>query len=135
MPPLMSPPTSFASYASDCAGERVARARIRSRNPGAKRSTWASMRSVMSTVDPAGTWQYAHATALPSGARLGSHGAYCTNSTYGRSGCRPAATSASEAATSSIVPPRWSVAARRDPSAAHGTGPSSAQSTLKTPGP
>ena len=40
-----------------------------------------------------------------------------------------------DAAISSSVPPRWTVAARRGPSAAHGTGPSSAQSTLKTPGP
>ena len=135
MPPLMSPPTSFASYASDWAGERVARARIRSRNPGAKRSTWASIRSVMSTVDPRARGSTPTRPPCRPARGSGSHGAYCTSSTYGRSGCRPAATSASDAATSSIVPPRWSVAARRDPSAAHGTGPSSAQSTLKTPGP
>ena len=33
------------------------RARIRARNPGAKRSTWDSMPSVMSALDPLGTWQ------------------------------------------------------------------------------
>ena len=42
-----------------------------------------------------------------------SHGSYWTNSTYGRSGCWPDATSASPAAISSSVPPRWIVAARR----------------------
>ena len=47
----------------------------------------------MSTSEPAGTWQYAQAVVLPSGARVGSHGAYWTNRTYGRSGWRPAATS------------------------------------------
>ena len=78
------------------AGPCVDRARIRSRNPGANRSTCASIRSVMSTSDPAGTWQYAHAVVLPAGARDVSHGAYWTNRTYGRSGCRPAATSASD---------------------------------------
>jgi hypothetical protein len=30
---------------------------IRSRKPGAKRSIWASIASVMSTRDPFGTWQ------------------------------------------------------------------------------
>ena len=104
-------------------------------SPGANRSTWASMRSVMSTSEPAGTWQYAQAVVLPAGARVGSHGAYWTNRTNGRSGWRPAATSASAAAISSSVPPRWTVAARRGPSAVHGIGPSSAQSTLKTPEP
>ena len=64
----------------------------------------------MSTVEPGGTWQYAQAVALPAGARDGSHAAYWTNSTYGRSGWRPAATSASLAAISSSVPPRWTVA-------------------------
>ena len=108
---------------------------IRSRKPGANRSTWLSIASVMSTVEPAGTWQYAHAVCCPSGARDGSQRPYWTNRTNGLAGCRPAATSASAAATSSSVPPRWTVAARPTSSAAHGTGPSSAQSTLKTPEP
>ena len=51
--------------------------------------------------------------AFPSGARVWSQAAYWTNRTYGLSGWRPAATSASAAATSSSVPPRWTVAARR----------------------
>ena len=33
------------------------RARMRPRKPGAKRSTWDSMASVMSAVEPLGTWQ------------------------------------------------------------------------------
>ena len=55
-----------------------------------------------------------------------------------RTGARrgvPRATSASAAATSSSVPPTWTVPARRHASAAHGTGPDSAQSTLHTAGP
>jgi hypothetical protein len=43
--------------ASRAAGPDVARARMRSRKPGANRSTCASIRSVMSTVEPFGTWQ------------------------------------------------------------------------------
>ena len=54
-PPLMSPPTRFASMASSAAGEETRRARMQSRKPGAKRSICASMRSVMSTVEPLGT--------------------------------------------------------------------------------
>ncbi len=49
-------------------------ATIRSRNPGANRSTCASMRSVMSSSEPWGTWQYAQAVCFPSGARVGSNG-------------------------------------------------------------
>ena len=57
---------------------------MRSRNPGAKRSTWASILSVMSIGESAGTWQYAHATDLLAGAREGSQGSYWTKRTYGR---------------------------------------------------
>ena len=56
----------------------------------------------------------------------------------GRRGCsgwRPARTAASERATSSKVPPTWTVTVRRHASALQGTGPSSAQSTLQAPGP
>ena len=36
---------------------RVTRAKMRWRNPGAKRSIWASIRSVISKGEPLGTWQ------------------------------------------------------------------------------
>ena len=58
---------------------------MRSRKPGANRSTWRVTSSVGSRVDPAGTWMYAHSTCLPSGARVGSSTDGCTASTYGRS--------------------------------------------------
>ena len=80
-------------------------------------------------------WQYAQAVCLPAGARLGSNSVCWTNRTNGRSGCRPAATSASEATISANVPPRWTVAARAVSGAVHGIGPSRAQSILKMPGP
>ena len=47
------------------------------------------MASVMSTVEPAGTWQYAQAVCLPAGARDGSQRPYWTNSTYGAVGVAP----------------------------------------------
>ncbi len=59
----------------------------------------------------------------------------CTTSTNGRSGCRPCCTSSSAAATCAKVPPRCTVALRAQSAARHGIGPSSAQSTLNTPGP
>ena len=71
----------------------------------------------------------------PSGARLGSTTHGWASSTKGRSGWRPARTSASERATSSKVPPTWTVTVRRHASAAQGTGPLRAQSTLQVPGP
>ena len=46
-----------------------------------------------------------------------------------------AVTSASEVCTSAKVPPTCTVPARAACGSAHGTGPSSAQSTLNTPGP
>ncbi len=95
----------------------------------------ASMRSVMSTSDPLGTWQYAHRVCQPSGARLGSATQGWATRQNGCSGYRPATTSASARATSSKVPPTCSVTARRQTSALQGTGPLSAQSTLHTPGP
>src|SRR5579864_5071806 len=41
--------------------------------PGAKRSTCSSSFFGMSTFDPLGTWQYAHAVCLVAGAREGSN--------------------------------------------------------------
>ena len=114
---------------------RTDRASTRSRKPGAKRSIWASIRADMSTVDPDGTWQYPHSTCPPAGARPGSATPGWATRQYGRSGCRPAATSASLAATSASVPPRCTVTVSRQAGAAHGTGPARAQSTLHTPGP
>ena len=68
----MSPPTSLALCASSAAGPITCRPSTRSRKPGANRSIWRSMASVMSTSEPFGTWQYAHSVCLPSGARDGS---------------------------------------------------------------
>ena len=93
------------------------------------------MRWVMSTVDPFGTWQYAQAVSTPLGARLGSNSDCWASRMNGRSGWRPLATSSSAAATSAIVPPTCTVAARATSGFDHGIGPSSAQSTLNTPGP
>ena len=134
-PPAMSPPTSFALAASIRAGPVAADARIRSRNPGAKRSIWPRILSVASTVEPFGTWQYAQTVCRPAGARVGSNRLVWVSSTNGRSGTRPAATSASPRAISSSVPPRWTVAASSNSGACHGMGPSIARSSLKTPGP
>ena len=78
-------------------------------SPGAKRSTCASIAAVMSVVDPLGTWQYAQATCLPAGARVGSASVGWTSRTKGRSAMRPRPTASSEAATSRYVPPRWTV--------------------------
>ena len=50
---------------------------------GANRSTCASMASVMSNVDPFGTWQYAQAVCRPAGARVGSKRLGCASSTKG----------------------------------------------------
>ena len=58
-----------------------------------------------------------------------------TSSTNGRSATRPRWTASSAAATSRIVPPRWTVPARAVCGSRHGIGPSSAQSSLNTPGP
>ena len=98
---------------------RTLRARMQSRKPGAKRSICASMRSairarsVVSKFVPLGTWQYAHSTCLPAGARVGSKSVGWATSTKGRSAQRPRATAYSEAAISSNVPPRCTVIARR----------------------
>jgi hypothetical protein len=76
----------------------------------------------MSTVDPLGTWQYAHNVCRPSGARVWSNKLGWATSTYGRSGCSPRATAASAAAISSKVPPRCTVAAVAVAGSRHGTG-------------
>src|SRR5450759_3749054 len=54
IPPLMSPPARLALCASMAAVSMAWRPAIMSRNPGAKRSTWDSMASVLSTRDPLG---------------------------------------------------------------------------------
>ena len=72
---------------------------------------------------------------LPAGARVGSTTHGWATSTKGCSACRPAWTAASARATSSNVPPTWTVTVRRQASAPQGTGPSSAQSTLQVPAP
>ena len=122
----MSPPALFSLLRSISAGGMTLRARTRSRKPGAKRSSWASMRSVMSTVAPFGTWQYTHAVCLPLGARDGSNRLCWPTSMNGLAGIRPRATASSQAAISSRVPPRWTVPARRHSGARQGIGPSSA---------
>ncbi len=53
----MSPPITLALCASYQALSATWRASTTSRKPGAKRSICPSMASVMSTVDPLGTWQ------------------------------------------------------------------------------
>ncbi len=75
------------------------------------------------------------ACACPPGARVGSTTHGWATSTKGCSACRPAWTAASARATSSNVPPTWTVTVRRQASAPQGTGPSSAQSTLQVPAP
>ena len=72
---------------------------------------------------------------FPAGARVGSTTHGWATSTKGCSACRPAWTAASDRATSSNVPPTWTVTVRRQASALQGTGPSSAQSTLHVPAP
>ena len=58
-----------------------------------------------------------------------------TNENCARSGIRPLAISASVAAISSSVPPKWTVPARAQFSFAHGIPPSTARSSLKMGGP
>jgi len=71
----------------------------------------------------------------PGGRAVGSTTPGWATRQYGRSGIRPALTSASLRATSASVPPRCTVPASRHAGACHGTGPLSAKSTLQTPGP
>src|SRR5439155_43814 len=129
-PPLRSPPTRLRLCASSSAGPIACRPRISSRKPGAKRSTCASIRSVMSSDEPFGTWQYAQAACLPSGTRDGSKRLVCASSTKGLPTGRPLQAPHSEAEISSNDPPRCTVPARAHSAARQGTGPSNAQSTL-----
>ena len=76
----------------------------------------------MSTVDPDGTWQYAHSVCCPSGARWGSNSDDWATSTNGAAGCSPLATAASAAATSASVPPTCTVPAPATAGSDHGTG-------------
>ena len=134
-PPEMSPPISAGLIASREDAGTAWWARIRSRNPGAKRSTCAVMSSVGSRSEPFGTWMYAQSTALPSGALVGSKSEGWTASTYGRSDTWPTATAFSLFHTSSLVPATCTVGALRTCSFAHGTGPSSAKSTFAAAAP
>jgi hypothetical protein len=72
---------------------------------------------------------------FPAGARVGSRTHGWVTRQKGRSGWRPAATSASLRATSANVPADVERHGLPTRSACQGTGPSSAQSTLQTPGP
>ena len=109
--------------------DAVAEARARSAR-SAPRSAPSCLRS-----EPLGTWQYAHAICFPAGARLASKRLCCATSTNGRSEGAPAHVARSLAAISGSVPPTCTVAARRHSGSRHGIGPSSARSSLKTPGP
>ena len=51
----MSPPTWLGFHCSIWTAFFVTRSTTVSRNPGAKRSTWSSIASVMSTSEPCGT--------------------------------------------------------------------------------
>jgi hypothetical protein len=53
----MSPPTLFRLRRCASALSIAERAAITPENPGAKRSTCASIAAVMSRVEPCGTWQ------------------------------------------------------------------------------
>ena len=90
----------------------------------------------MSTVEPFGTWQYAQAVCLPLGRARRVEEALLGEEHVRPLGDRRLATAPrSDAAISSSVPPRWTVAARAHSAARQGIGPSSAQSSLNTPGP
>ena len=54
MPPLISPPTKFGLYSSKSFGPRIARARIKSRKPGANCSMCCSMCVLASMSEPCG---------------------------------------------------------------------------------
>ncbi len=82
-----------------------------------------------------GTWQYAQTVCLPAGARVGSKRLCCASSTNGRAGNPPPATSRSPAATSSRLPPRCTVPARRHASASPGDGSVQRVIHLEDPGP
>ena len=115
---------------------RTERARMRSRKPGANRSTCASIRPVMSTGEPDGTWQYAHRVCWPAGraGRVEATPAWTTQAVRSLRlapgvHLRLAAGHLGEGAAKMDRP---GLPAR---SAVHGTGPLSAQSTLHDPRP
>ena len=127
---------------SRCAprGRRAAstwRARMRSRKPGAKRSTCASIRSTMPSVHGAscGPCVYAQAVCLPSGARVGS-ATLCWPSS--RNGCvgGPVVGLLDRAQELVLGAGRRGPCRRRATSGfSHGIGPSSAQSTFTVAAP
>ena len=83
------------------AGTIVCRPTMRSRKPGANRSTWASMRSVMSTLGAVRDVAVRPGRLrCPPGRGVGSNGVCCANSTYGRSGWPPCCTVCSASAIS-----------------------------------
>ena len=61
-PPLSVPSTKFGFWLVRASALNDARAKTQSRNPGAKRSSCPSIRSVASPLNPAGTWQYVQST-------------------------------------------------------------------------
>ena len=107
---------------------------MRSRKPGAKRSIWRSIASVMSRVEPDGHVAVgpADVLALRRAARVADR--RLGEQHVGPLGVAAGVAAASLAAISSNVPPTCTVPARAQSGAVHGIGPSSAQSSLKTPG-
>ena len=131
-PPLMSPPTRLRLCASSASGPSALRARIRSRNPGAKRSTCASIalgrvagpsRSARgSTPRPCACPRARGCRRRGSAARAGRTGARAGGPPTARAPRRRARPACRRGGRSP---------ARRHASAVHGIGPSSAQSSLK----
>ena len=122
------------------AGPSTWRARMRSRKPGAKRSTCASMRSTWRSASRAQSTLAAgracrpRRCACPPGARVGSATDCWPRSRNGRSGSAAWAASALEDLVLAAADVHRAGAARAS-GAAHGIGPSSAQSTFSVAGP
>ena len=76
----------------------------------------------MSTVEPFGTWQYAHSVCRPAGARRAVEQARLGDEHERALRVPAAATVASAAAISSNVPPTCTVAADDVAGSRHGTG-------------
>lgn len=66
-PPKMSPPISAGLRCTRSRAGTAWLARMRSRNPGAKRSICRTTSSVGSASEFAGTWMYAHSVCFPPG--------------------------------------------------------------------
>ena len=114
---------------------RAARGRGRGSRARSARSAPRSA-SVMSTGRAVRDVAVGPACACPAGARVGSKRLCWASSTNGRSGCSPARHGAPRTRRSPRACRRGGRSpARAHSGARHGIGPSSAQSTLKTPGP